>query len=283
MDNRLRTLIDSRHLPHAVVIDGSTYEERLSLARTLASSVICESPEQRPCGNCVACKKVLAQSHPDIITILPEDGKKTLSVKIIREMREDAFLMPNEAEKKVYIIAKGEAMQDEAQNALLKILEEPPRSVMFIILCTTHSVLLNTVLSRVAVFSLGDETILTDDTYNEALSFICTFCDALAKRDEFAMIQATSFLEKNYDAFPVALDCLELILRDALVISSGGQTLIGPSPKHANSLAAAYDSENLLKLQKAATDIARAINIYSNKNLTITRLASLLASAGGNT
>lgn len=283
MDNRLRTLIDSGHLPHAVVIDGGTYEERLSLAHTIAAAVICESQAQKPCENCVACKKIQALSHPDVITVLPEDGKKTLSVKIIREVREDAFLMPNEAEKKVYIIAKGEAMQDEAQNALLKILEEPPHSVMFIILCTTHSVLLGTVLSRVAVFGLGDDADLTADTQNEAFEFICTFCEALARHDEFAMIQATSFLEKNYDALPIALDYLELILRDALVISTGGKTLIGPSPKHANALAAAYDSEKLLKLQKAATDIARAIDIYSNKNLTITRLVSLLASAGGNT
>lgn len=283
MDKRLRTLIDSGHLPHAIVIDGSTYEERLSLAHTLSSAVICESANEKPCGSCVACKKVKALSHPDVITVLPEDGKKTLSVKIIRGVREDAFLMPNEADRKVYIIAKGETMQDEAQNALLKILEEPPKNVMFIILCPSHSVLLGTVLSRVAVFSLNDDADTSAETYNDALTFACSVCEALTKHDEFALLQATSYLEKNYEVLPIALDCFELILRDALVISSGGKNLIGPAPREANALAAAYGSDKLLKLQKAASDIVRAVDIYSNKNLTITRLVSLLASAGGNT
>ncbi len=283
MDKRLRTLIDSGHLPHAIVIDGSTYEERLSLAYTLSSAVICESPSGRPCGKCAACKKVQALSHPDIITVFPEDSKKTLSVKIIRGVREDAFLMPNEADRKVYIIAKGEAMQDEAQNALLKILEEPPKNVMFIILCTSHSVLLGTVLSRVAVFSLNDDTDTGAETYNDALNLACSVCEALTKHDEFALLQATSYLEKNYETLPVALDCFELILRDALIISSGSTNLIGPAPQQATSLAAAYESDKLLKLQKAASDIARAVSIYSNKNLTMTRLVSLLWGAGGNT
>ncbi len=283
MDKRLRTLIDSGHLPHAIVIDGGTYEERLSLARILSSAVICESPAEKPCGSCITCKKVDASSHPDVITVLPEDGKKNLSIKTIREMREDAFLMPNESDRKVYIIAKGEAMQDEAQNALLKILEEPPKSVMFIILCTSRSVLLGTVLSRVAVFSLNDDTDTGAEIYNDALTFARSICSALTKHDEFALLQATSYLEKNYEVLPIALDCLELIFRDALVISSGGKALIGPAPHESNALAAAYDSNKLIKLQGAASDIVRAINIYSNKNLTITRLASLLASAGGNT
>lgn len=288
MNKRLRTLIDSGHLPHAVVIDGSTYEERLSLAYSLASAVICESSVQKPCGNCTACKKVKALSHPDVITVLPEEGKKNLSVKIVRNMREDAFLMPNEADRKVYIIAKGEAMQDEAQNALLKILEEPPKNVMFIILCPSHSVLLATVLSRVAVFSLNDEPSAVDgaadaEAYDDVLKFTCGLCDALTAHDEFALLRATSSLEKNYEMLPNALDCFELILRDALVISSKGTSMIGPAPKQSSALAAAYDSEKLFKLQKATSDIVRAVDIHSNKNLTMTRLVSLLASAGGNT
>lgn len=281
MDKRLRALIDSGHIPHALVIDGGTYEERLAAAGTLASALICEAPSEKPCGQCSACKKVGAACHPDVITVLPEDKKKTMAVDIIRDMRDDAYLMPNEASKKVYVIAKGETMQDYAQNALLKILEEPPRNVVFIILCTTRSVLLGTVLSRVAVFGLSEdaEVPMQSEEYNDALELACNVCEALTKRDQFAMLAATSDLEKNYDILPTALDCLELILRDALVVNSGGTDLIGPAHEQAKVLAAAYDKDKLFKIQEAASDIVRALGIYSNKNLTITRLTSLLTNA----
>ncbi len=283
MDKKLRTLIDGNRIPHALVIDGGTYEERLSAAYTVSSAAICESLTDKPCGQCVACKKVHAACHPDVITVLPEDKKKTTGVDVIRDMRDDAYLMPNEASKKVYIIAKGDTMQEHSQNALLKILEEPPKNVLFIILCRSRSVLLGTVLSRVAVFGLNDDLNTGTDEYSDALELAHSICEALTKHDEFALLKATSSLEKNYDLLPNALDCFELILRDALVISSGSRALIGPNHTQAENLAAAYDSDKLLKLQKAAAGIVRAIDIYSNKNLTMTRLVSLLTSAGGNT
>ncbi len=283
MDKRLRTLIDGDRIPHALVIDGGTYEERLCAAYEIASAVICEVPSGKPCGICAACKKVKSTCHPDVITVLPEDKKKTMGVDIIRDMRDDAYLMPNEANKKVYIIAKGETMQEHGQNALLKILEEPPKSVVFIILCPSRSILLGTVLSRVAVFSLSEDADTNAEQYNDALSLACAISEALTKHDEFALLSATSCLEKNYDMLPLALDCFELILRDALVLSSDSAALIGPAPQQAKALASAYGSDNLLKLQKAAADIVRAVDIYSNKNLTMTRLVSLLTGAGGNT
>lgn len=283
MNKRLRTLIGNGHIPHAIVIDGGTYDERLALAYTLSSALICESDGTKPCGNCLICKKVQSRIHPDVITVLPEDGKKNLSVKTVRAMRENAFIVPNEAEKKIYIIAKSETMQEEAQNALLKILEEPPKNVMFILLCPTHSFLLDTVLSRVAVFTLDDDQGTTGTADENTLQFVSSLCEALVKHDEAALLKATAYLEKNYEILPDALDCFELIIRDALAISLGSTETVGPAIQLSRELASAYGNNKLLKLQEASSKIVQAIDIYSNKNLTITRLASLLASAGGNT
>ncbi|MBQ1896132.1 MAG: DNA polymerase III subunit delta', partial [Clostridia bacterium] len=115
MISKLQTLVDAGRVPHALVIDGGTFESRLYCAKELAAALLKED------------KKVMADIHPDVITVLPEEKKKTLSVDVIRKMREDAYIIPNENERKVYIIGRAELMLDYAQNALLKILEEPPK------------------------------------------------------------------------------------------------------------------------------------------------------------
>ena len=174
MTDKLLTLINAGRVPHALVIDGGTYESRLACAKEVAAALLGES------------QKVMADIHPDVITVLPEEKKKTLSVELIRKMRDDVYVIPNENERKVYIIGKAELMQDYAQNALLKILEEPPRYATFILLCDTHSALLGTVLSRVAVFTLDEEkSDGTDETYETCLSLAKDLAAKTAARDGF--------------------------------------------------------------------------------------------------
>lgn len=277
MDNKLRTLVESNHVPHALVIDSGTYEDRLAYAKELAAAIICDSAEARPCYHCTACKKIMADCHPDVSIILPEDKKKTLSVDIIRKMSEDAYLLSNEAAEKIYIIAKGEAMQDYAQNALLKILEEPPRNVYFIILCTTKAVLLPTVLSRTAVFEVTEKSSTDENDFSqESIEIVDSILRALVKKNEFSMLVATSHMEKSYDLLPEVLEYMQFVLRDSLILQTGAASIIGPSREKADALAKAFSPTELLNIEDAIKNIVRAINIYSNKNLTITRFTSLL-------
>lgn len=102
----------------------------------------------------VGSKKALKSQHPDVIFVTADEGKQAIAVKTIREMRLDAFITPTEALKKVYII-DGE-MRDDAQNALLTILEQPPSFSIFIILATTKEQLLPTVLSRCSIYQMED-------------------------------------------------------------------------------------------------------------------------------
>lgn len=264
MLEKLQVLLDSGRVPHALVIDGGTYEDRLSEARALAAALIKDTD------------KVMADIHPDVITILPEEKKKTISVDIIRKMREDAYIIPNENEHKIYIIAKAELMQDYAQNALLKILEEPPKYATFILLCSTRSVLLNTVLSRVALFSLSDDdTLESSDNFNECLDISKNIASALAKKDDFEILSVTSYFDKNFDNLPLTLDCLQGIIRDALALQNDGPT-ITQATKEAEALSKSLTATELFKIQDGIIDIGKAINIYSNKNLTLTRLVSKL-------
>lgn len=283
MNERIKTLIGSGRIPQALVIEGGSTAEREESAHELAKAIVCSEGDAFACGMCAACKKADANTHPDIITVEPENGKKAISVDVIRKMREDAFILPNEADGKVYIIKQADTLQDYAQNALLKILEEPPRYVTFILLVSSKATLLETVLSRVSVISLSgmDKGEVTDEQQEFADISAKQLAGALAARSEMKLLAATATLEKNYENLPLALDTLSLIIRDALVLVAGGQSSMSCAPQEAAALTKTYDAERLLNMLSAIGEILTAINMHANKNLTLTRICSKLADAAG--
>ena len=170
-------------------------------------------------------------------------------------------------------------MQDYAQNALLKILEEPPTYATFLLLCTTKASLLPTVLSRTAVYSLApvvgaDQS---DGQLEEAKGLAVELAKALASGSETSLLAATSAFEKKYELLPLVLEQLGLILRDALVAGSGGEQMISGAGKSAGSLSARYSNAQLLTMVEAVEDITTALALHANKNLTLSRLVSRLA------
>ena len=125
--------------------------DRDEAARQLAAALLCPAAEP-PCGTCRDCRKVLAGVHPDVIRVGRERSDKDLRREIlvgqIRAMTADAVLAPNEAGRKVYIIDEADRMNDRAQNALLKALEDPPGHACFILCAASADALLPTVRSR---------------------------------------------------------------------------------------------------------------------------------------
>lgn len=129
---------------HFYLISGPKGSGKHTLARLLTAALLCES-EDKPCLQCNVCRKVMAATHPDCITV--EDPEhKNVAVKIIRDVRESIFIRPNEGIRKVYLFPQ--EMGIEGQNALLKVLEEPPSYGVFIILSENPETLLPTVRSR---------------------------------------------------------------------------------------------------------------------------------------
>ena len=141
-------------LPHALLIEGDPGTGKHTLSRYLAAAAVCTEAE-RPCGQCRACRQANALTHPDIRITAPEDGKKTVLVDQIRALRQEAYIKPHTASRRVFVIDKADSMNPQAQNALLKVLEEPPGSVLFFLLAESKAALLPTVLSRCTVFSLA--------------------------------------------------------------------------------------------------------------------------------
>lgn len=149
----LKTLAAGR-LPHAVLIEGEEGLGKTTLAEFLCKAVFCEE-DNPPCGKCAGCRLFMTGNHPDLTVVEPEKDRKTISVSSIRNIVAAAAVSPQRAKRHIFLIDCAEAMTPEAQNALLKILEEPPASVMFILTSESRAQLLTTVVSRCAVLTLS--------------------------------------------------------------------------------------------------------------------------------
>lgn len=136
---------------HAYILDGPRGSGKHTAARLICAASVCEHRADRayplPCGECDECRKILGCVSVDVMTV-SNDGKASIGVGPIRELRASLYITPNDGEKKFYIIENAHLMTVQAQNALLLSLEEPPPYVMFLLLCEDSSALLETIKSR---------------------------------------------------------------------------------------------------------------------------------------
>ena len=117
----LKSIILSGRFPHAFIIEGEQGSGRHTLARIIAAAALCNS-DNAPCGACRECDLVSRDSHSDVLTYSPDGA--TFKIDTVRELRDNAYIMPIEAKRKVNILLDCEKMNEPAQNAFLKVLEE---------------------------------------------------------------------------------------------------------------------------------------------------------------
>lgn len=146
LKQRLSASFRTGKTSHCYLLCGPEGAGKKTLSRILAAGLQCES-EQVPCCRCSSCRKVLNGTHPDVISV-DDPEKKTVSVELVRQLQTDAYIRPNEGQRKVYIIPRAQDMTDNAQNALLKLIEEPPAYAVFLMLTNNAEKLLPTVRSR---------------------------------------------------------------------------------------------------------------------------------------
>lgn len=188
----VQSFISAERIPHAIMIEGESTASNLNLAKYIASAAVCTG-ENKPCGSCGGCHLAEVGSHPDVSIVRALEGKKFLSVAQIRELRADAFVKAHQAPHRVFIIEDAHRMNEQAQNALLKVLEEPPRNVIFILLVPSKTMLLDTIISRCALLSLLNAK--KDD--NKYLDLANQFIDLLLSGSEYDMLKLLTPLEKS--------------------------------------------------------------------------------------
>ena len=147
---RLRREFAGRAFAHAYCFAGPAGTGKRSVALLLAAACLCRAEEkERPCGVCGPCRRVLAGTHPDLHTVEPEKGKRDIGVGVMRAALEEGAVSSFEGGAKVFLIPEADRMNPQAQNCLLKTLEEPPEGTVFLMTTARPSALLPTVLSRV--------------------------------------------------------------------------------------------------------------------------------------
>lgn len=140
--------IESHKVSHAYILNGEAGMGRKSLANAFTLTLLCEKGRSEPCMECHACKQVLSGNHPDLIYVTHEKPN-SIGVDDIREQINDTIMVrPYSSYYKIYIVDEAEKMTQQAQNALLKTIEEPPSYAIIILLTTNQEAFLPTILSR---------------------------------------------------------------------------------------------------------------------------------------
>ena len=173
------------HISHFYLISGPAGSGKHTLAKLLASAILCDK-ENAPCGFCSTCRKISDGNHPDFITVTDPEHKN-IAVKIVREIREDVFIRPNESDHKIYLFAQDLGI--EGQNALLKVLEEPPKYGVFLLLTDNPEKILPTVRSRCTELNLHG---LNADTLRRTLRQ--QFPEIAAEDIDAAVLRSGGFL-----------------------------------------------------------------------------------------
>lgn len=154
LKNRICHDIMSKSLSHAYIIEGPEGSGKHTIALMSAAALACENKENAslpiPCLICPSCKKILEGKSPDVI-FKGTEGKSTLGVDIVRFLKEDVHTVPNDLDYKIYIIEDADKMTEQAQNAILITLEEPPPYIHFFLLCNNSGSLLETIKSRAPI------------------------------------------------------------------------------------------------------------------------------------
>lgn len=256
------------NFPHGVLIECQNEEEGADFARYIASCLVC-SGENKPCGKCADCLKAEKNGHPDIFETDGMKGKsKNFTVDAVRDIRNDAFIAPNESNRKIYILKNGQNMNEQAQNAILKILEEPPSYVFFIILTTSKSTMLETVLSRVCVYSLlSDEGEISEKEQAAVKNFVT----ALLNVDELKLMEQTSDFQKNSRFAREVLVLLSEVFRDALVKKSGFVRDFRFTDE-VKALCGSLTSKSLLQLINVCDELIASVDRNCNNNLLVVRM-----------
>lgn len=154
---RLRRDLLGDRLAHAYLFVGPEGIGKAAVARLFGAGTLCKSPDKssRPCGECIACGKIDRHNHSDFHTLAPEEGKRWIRIDQVRELQSSMMIRPIESDRRVVIIDGAECMNEAAQNAFLKTLEEPPPGTLIVLVAPGLHQLLPTIVSRCRIEQFG--------------------------------------------------------------------------------------------------------------------------------
>ncbi len=248
----LKNSIDNKMTSHAYIFEGPVGIGKKTVAAIFASALVCLDKTDKPCNKCRSCVKSAHGNHPDIKQI-KELETASIGIDIVRSLQKDIYIRPYEAERKVYIITEAERMTNQAQNGLLKILEEPPEYCVIILTVENSSRLLDTVLSRAVTIKFSNNTqreveefltvnyshlgdsipvlsafsggiigraidMASSADYKTMRKEVLSIFTKLIKEDELSVLDMMTFFIENKDKIEIILEMMLSVARDILII-----------------------------------------------------------------
>lgn len=264
----LHNSIKSNNLVHSYMFTGLEGIGKSLFAKDLAEIILCKSSVPFACGNCSSCIKFESNNHPDFVLIDTDDGK---SIKIgqIRLIQEQISEKPIVSDKKVYIINNSDLMTVEAQNCLLKTLEEPPEYATIILILSNENKLLNTIKSRctkIAFQKLSDNELIKWAKINniDVNSDLLTTCNG--------SISNLINLKDNVESYQALNTILEAFPKKDIVDIWNSADILYKSKENINNL---LDYFNVIFLDKLrSTKDKKYINTIKIVELTKKKLSS---------
>lgn len=291
-------------LSHAILIEGDEGMGKTTLAMEICRLLVC-GESNKPCGECVACRKISQGIHPDVYEVFPSGKSQTVGVKEIEPLKKYIYVKPNDADLKIVIIHSAERMNHFAQNAMLKMIEEPPEDTFFIFLCKNSQAMLATVLSRVTVYrvSYASESEvkgellrrfpeLDDATVSRAARISCgniglaislahengfelyddavKILKATVSRDRALLCLALGKYSKKKEDALALLSLLKLVFRDVCAKKSGAEKSASGLFSEIEETARQISAGASLKIMQACDEFTAALLGNANLPLCLT-------------
>ena len=142
----LKNIVENNNISHSYIFSGISGIGKFMFAKEFAKAILCTANEEKPCNNCKSCESFDNLNNPDVIII--DEKENSIKTEQIKELTNNVLEKPIQSNRKIYIINNSENMTKEAQNSLLKTLEEPPQYITIILITNNENLLLNTIKSR---------------------------------------------------------------------------------------------------------------------------------------
>lgn len=309
--HELRLMKSGGHLPHALLLHGPAGCGKKLAAKWFTMLVLCEERDDAPCGQCKSCRLIAEDAHPDVLYAEHSGKRGGFSVETVREIRSEAAILPNNGDMRIFLFPDADAMSIQAQNALLKSVEEPPAHACFVFTAETPGALLPTLLSRMTAMAVNPVTpaecagvlnargyaadeaqsavsrfggnvgkcldYLGSDAVRQAVDTAAALTAAAAQQNEYEMLRLLTSAAADRDALRQTLSLFDLQLRDAAVCALEGELpRLGCDIASAKALAARCSPRRLMRMHGAVTEAFSDLDGNVGAVLTVTALTAAL-------
>lgn len=303
--NTFENMSKNDRMAHSFLIYGEKGLGKKTIADYLCALLVCES-ENKPCFSCRSCSIAMEKCHPDIIYAEHSGKLGGFSVETIRNICADAYIKPNNGESKVYVLTDADNITIQAQNSLLKLIEEPPSYAYFIFTASSKNIFLETVLSRIISLSVSEVSeeealealslkgissedaekaysvfygnigmcmeYLNSDTLQQAVKYTTEAVQAVLSGKEYDLLLSLTSASSDKAMFKSVVSMLDKAIRDALVIKFKEDCAIGCCRELSKKISMSMTMASCRKMHEACNEA----NSLVDRNVNIKLIASNL-------